>query len=307
MRIYEERNKKRDISCGYCYQEGHNKRHCPHMKQHWDANVDLRGLSRLGSSDTIKGVDNTMFDARWRQHYTDSDAKRQFISHWSYMSNRFSTTPTETKTKKRKKAKCGFCGSTAHNRRNCNKLKNFVYVLNETNKAYRAEYYDKFIDGMGLGAGALLSIRNPYSYGDKTNQVAILTSFPTDSIMFTNLRRSWSEYGTTATSNVLIEGHNAKLSLTHDAFFDEDDGIEHDIWRVMFSRWGRIMSVISPAPNKPSKEWFTGQSPCYDWVVKKRDNYALMQEFSGLIKRFYPHNNLRAKLGAKVYDSYYTR
>ena len=41
MKIYEERNKKREIQCNYCFHEGHNKRHCPTMKAQWDANPQV--------------------------------------------------------------------------------------------------------------------------------------------------------------------------------------------------------------------------------------------------------------------------
>jgi len=306
MRIYEQRNNKRDFQCGYCFTDGHNKRNCPHMKQHWDANAELRGLRRLGASDTIKGVDNKMFPSQWQQYYSDADALRQFRAHWAYMTDRFSTKP-KAKPKKRKKAKCGFCGSTAHNRRNCNKLKNFIYVLNQTNKAYRSAYYDKFIEGMGLGAGALVSMRHPYGYAD-SGGVAIMTTFPTEKIMFTNLKRSWSEYSTRAETKILMNGETGSFNLAQDCFYaDHQTAQGEGVWSPMFGQWGRVIDVVSPAPNRPTKDWFLGQSPCFSWIVKKRDQKTLMYEFGHLIKHFYPHNNLRAKLGAKIYDTYYTR
>lgn len=307
MRIYEERNAKREISCSYCQNEGHSKRHCPHMKSQWDANANLHGKPRheIGTQ-TLKGVDNTMFPQQWRGYYTDRDAKRQFLSHWRYMSERFSPKAT-AKPKKRKKSKCGFCGSTAHNRRNCKKLKNFVYVLNETNKAYRSEYYDKFIEGMGLGAGALLQTRHPYGY-DEDIGVGIITDFPTENIMFTNLMQSWNEYSTRFKVQIVIGGEKTQINLASEAFF-EDYGKEqdHGWFNGMYGRWGRISSVVSPAPNRPTKEWFLGQSPCFEWVVKKRNVDTLMGQFNRIIQAFYPHDNLKTKLGAKVYDQWIAR
>lgn len=303
MRLYEERNYKREITCGYCYAEGHNKRHCPQMKAQWDANPQVHETYDHSS---LVGIDKTMFPTHYQNYWDDSGAKRQFRSHWQYMKNRFAP-KAETKTKKRRKPKCGFCGSTAHNRRNCNKLKNFIYVLNETNKAYRAAYYDKFIEGMGLGAGALVSVRHPF--GDEHTGVGMITSFPTENIMFTNLKRSWSEYVTRAKATVMVGGENMKISITNDAFYcDKGYNYEgHGQWSQFYGAWGNIKAVVSPAPNRPSKEWFMGQAPCFDWIVKKRDQASLICEFSNIIKQFYPHNNLRAKLGAKIYDKYYTR
>ncbi len=309
MRIYEERNKKRSFQCGYCYNDGHNKRNCPHMKQQWEANANLHGLSRHQLAQaTVQGVDKTMFPTTWQSYYTDADAVRQFRGHWRYMTDRFSASPVKAKAKKRKKARCGFCGSTAHNRRNCNKLKNFIYVLEQTNKAYRSAYYDRFIEGMGLGAGALVSLHSPFGYGDQTDGVAILASFPSEQIQFTNLKRSWSDYTTKAISKVLLNGQTFEIDLAHECFHTDYDYYNPSlgIWSPMYGRWGRVKSVISPAPKKPTKEWFLGQSPCFEWIVKKRDQATLLGEFNVIIKHFYPHNNLRSKLGAKAYDKFFT-
>ena len=300
MKIYEERNKKREIQCSYCYHEGHNKRHCPTMKAHWESNPQVH---ESYDHDSLVGIDKTMLPPAYHRYWSDDNAKVQFRSHWRYMKNRFATKAT-TKTKRRKKAKCGFCGSTAHNRRNCNKLKNFIYVLNETNKAYRAAYYDKFVEGMGMGAGALLSVQSGTG-----KSVGIITSFPTEQIMFTNLLYRWNDYHTKAHAKINVQGSEVISNLGQDCFYGDiyKEGFIDNvgIWRSMYSNWGRIYEVVSPAPNRPSKEWFMGQSPCFEWIVKRRDQATLVREFSHLIKEFYPHNNLRTKLGAKIYDFYY--
>lgn len=301
MRLYEERNKKRDISCSYCFHEGHNKRHCPTMKAQWDANPQVH---ESYDHDSLTGIDKTMYPVAYHNYWCDDSAKVQFRSHWRYMRKRFAP-KAETKAKKRKKPKCGFCGSTAHNRRNCNKLKNFIYVLNETNKAYRAAYYDKFVEGMGLGAGALVT-----ALGYDGETMGIITSFPTEQIMFTNLLRTWSEYHTRATVTINLQGNDLKANLGSDCFRADiyrGDVDQYGVWLPMYSNWGRIINVISPAPNRPTKEWFMGQTPCFEWIVKKRDQATLMSALHRLIKEFYPHTNLKSKLGAKIYDTYYCR
>jgi len=304
MRLYEDRDNKREISCGYCQHSGHNKRNCPHMKAQWDANPQVH---EIYDHDSLIGVDKSMFPTAYQTYYSDIDAIRRFRSHWRYMVTRFAP-KTEVKTKRRKKPSCGFCGSTAHNRRNCNKLKNFVYVLKETNKAYRSAYYDEFIDKMGLGAGALITVRGSY---EKEDRVGIITTIKTEDIMFTNLLRSWNDYSTRAKAKVMINGGISLVSLTQDAFYHGDyteiNEENFGEWKNFYSSWGAIKSIVSPAPNRPSKEWFLGQSPCFEWVVKKRDNMTLMANFHSLIKKFYPHNDLRTKLGAKVYDQLYTK
>ena len=145
MRLYEDRNKKRQIQCNYCHHEGHNKRNCPTMKAQWLANPQVHETyDRNG----LTAIDKTMFPVHYQHYWGDDDARRQFRSHWRYMKN------------------------------------NFVYVLKQTNKAYRAAYYDKFVEGMGLGAGALVSAQ-----GYDGESMGIITSFPTEQIMFTNIRK----------------------------------------------------------------------------------------------------------------------
>lgn len=302
MKIYDNKDKKREIQCNYCYHEGHNKRNCPTMRAQWDANTQVHETYDHAS---LTGVDKSMFPTHYQNYWGDDQARIQFRSHWIYMKNRFAPKAT-TKPKKRKKTRCGFCGSTAHTRRNCKKLKNFVHVLNETNKGYRSQFYDKFIERMGLGAGALVS-----AHGYDGECVALITSFQTDKIMFTNLLRTWSEYHTTAIVEINMSGASIKSNMGSDIFRVPDYNDEFfnsvGIWKNMYSTWGRIVNVVSPAPKRPTKEWFMGQSPCFDWVVKKKGIHDLMGQFHHLIKEFYPHKNLRAKLGAKVYDAYYIR
>jgi len=107
----------------------------------------------------------------------------------------------------------------------------------------------------------------------------------------------------------MIDGQVGFISLSQDAFYhgDYSEINEENFgqWKTFYSNWGAIKTIVSPAPNKPSKEWFLGHSPCFEWIVKKRDIETLMQQFRWIIKEFYPHDNLRAKLGAKTYDYFY--
>jgi len=315
MKIYEDRNKTtRPIQCNYCYNEGHNKRNCPTMKAHWESNkhLDLKTIT----SDGLIGVDTTMFSKYYQNHFCDETARRQYIQHLSYMTKRFAP-KSEANAKKRKKASCGFCGSKTHNRRNCSKLKNFVYVLNETNKVFRSQYYDRFIEGMGLGAGALIEQRMGDRWSDSNETtVSIVSAFPTESIMFTNMLRRWSDYHTTHSITTVPNGVSTRVNATDGFFFDKyiyENGNNHDRntklygrFAYLYSGYGLILKVVSPAPNRPSKEWFMGQSPCFDFIVKKRSMSQILSECYHLIKALYPHNNLRTKLGAKTYDRYYT-
>ena len=63
---------KRDISCGYCHEDGHNKRHCPKMKAHWDANPQVHETYDHAS---LTGIDKTMFPTHYQNYWGDDCAK----------------------------------------------------------------------------------------------------------------------------------------------------------------------------------------------------------------------------------------
>ena len=301
MRIYEKRNTKSPIRCGYCLTEGHNKRHCPTMEWHWKANAHLHEQSHISISDNIVGVDNTMFPQQWRHYYGDSESLRQFRTNWGYIKERF-TVSEQIEKKTRKKASCGFCGDTTHTRRNCEMLKTFAYILNETNKAYRSEFYDRYIEGVGLGVGALVKMRS----GD----MGIITELDQSSIMFSNLISRWNDYHTTMRITIMIGTTGIKRTYALGSGFfvrHEDDNEDHGIWNIFHGPFGKVAEVTSPAPSRPTKEWFAGQEPCFDYIMKKRSLNDLTHSFQRYIREFYPHGDLRDRLGDELHNAYFSR
>lgn len=306
MRIYEDKDKKAEIQCGYCYNHGHNKRYCPTMKAQWDANPQVH---ETYDHDTLVGIDKTMFSQYYQTYWGDDQAKVQFRSHWQYMKKRFAPKASAT-TKKRKKPKCGFCGSTSHNRRNCKKMKNFVYVLQECNKQYRSDFYDHFIEEMGYGAGALVQYsRWSHKAKDWETNVGIVEKFPVENVMFTNLTNYWSDYFTKFEPTILVNGRRLTTGSDGIVYTEKQfpKELEESYGKMggMHSQYCPVHKIMSPAPNKPTKEWFLGQEPCFDFVVRKRNLQGILGSLAYLIKKFYPHDNLRTKLGAKIYDQYY--
>ena len=106
MKLYEYRNNTYQVTCGYCRHEGHNKRHCPTLRKHWEANKDYDGASsRLKRHLWIRLLPDT-------GEVTDRDACLTFHYHFDYINKLMTSTPTTPK--KRRASKCGFCGSKAH-------------------------------------------------------------------------------------------------------------------------------------------------------------------------------------------------
>lgn len=297
MRIYEERNKTPNVTCGYCHESGHRKNHCPTLKQHYEQDqrgepIDtslLKYITRYWSA-------QSQHVQQWYERYGREDAERYF-----------GEKPEKTKPKKRKKAKCGFCGKGGHNRRNCRAMKQFKYLYEQANLAYRKEFYDRIIVGMGYGSGALVSM-NAWD-GFQGSNVALVTNLDPMSIGLGNLVNGyWNDYHTQLKTAVLWEGEKRSLS-SHTRVFhfgapnhnDRTDPIAHaffsgenpDYWTR-----GWIESIVSPAPQTMSEDWFNGQSEPIDYVMKKRTAEELWRNFRTCIVDFYPHENKDRKINA---------
>jgi hypothetical protein len=105
MNIYENRKNKRSIQCSYCYEEGHNKRHCPKLKAQYLANKDW---NRYSSTPPV-GVSADMFPTPYQRFWSDNRAIDCFRNHFDYAKGVHGEKPT-TAPRPRRKSKCGFCG-----------------------------------------------------------------------------------------------------------------------------------------------------------------------------------------------------
>ena len=279
MKLYEYRNNTYQVSCGYCRHEGHNKRHCPTLRKHWKANKDYDGAS----SRTIKGVYGTDFAGYWK--VTDRDACLTFHYHFDYINKLMTSTPTTPK--KRRASKCGFCGSKAHTRRTCSQMGKFVKILEETNKAYRKAFYDKVFVEYGVGIGAFVEYKRGWSEEDKATTLILDIDY--DSIAIGNALNRWGHFHTA----LKIQGRHSMTDrdfnfggqFLNDACFPllPRDKLDH-----IRGYYDGITQVIAPAPSIPDEEWFLGQSPAFDWVVKKRSLQDLLTTYQGVIRKFHP-------------------
>ena len=188
-------------------------------------------------------------------------------------------------------------------------MKQFKYLYEQANLAYRKEFYERIIVGMGYGSGALVSMN---AWDDfQGSKVALVTSLDPMSIGLGNLVGGyWSDYNTSLKTSVLWEGEKRKLQrhtrLFHfqaphspslrqsddlaDAFFASANP---DYWTR-----GWIESIVSPAPQTMSEDWFNGQSEPIDYVMKKRTAKELWSNFWKPIMSFYPHSNKDRKVNA---------
>lgn len=300
MKIYENRNAESYFSCGYCHENGHRINHCPTLKAHYEQ--DQRG-EKIDTS-LLKRV------SKWygaNSHHLE----KWYVRHGQPKAERYYGETKKPKAKKpRKKPKCGFCGKTTHNRRNCKSMTKFKHLYEQANKAYRQEFYDRFIKDMGLGAGALVSLRE-YSreQGDYVSKVALMTELDPKSISLTNLQSVWSDYRTNLRMGFLLDGQRIVVGTTNgspklfhfDVSRNERDclGNEHGVKEPQ-GYWdnGLLTSIVSPAPNIMSQEWFDGEFEPIDWVMKKRNGRDLWNYLGLHIDKFYPHDDKDKKINA---------
>jgi len=302
MKIYQDKDEKRVIQCGYCYELGHNKRRCSKLKAHYLANKDFNPNS-VGGNDPV-GVSKEMYPARYQTYAGDSHAIDQFSRHFDYAKGVHGEKAT-TAPRVRKKSKCGFCGSEDHNRRNCFIMRNFVKTLEETNQAYRELFYDHVIDRLGIGVGAFVEYGMSNYEGvlqERSIGQSLITKFDLGSIGIGNTFSVWSDYRT----NPVIEMGDGNNRSRDVGFILKSFATEKEIpeeLMVSGREWSSAISkVIAPAPSKPSKEWFLGQSPAFDWVVKKKSLQVLYGNYWSTIQRYHPDGEEQClKLNDLVY------
>ena len=140
---YDKNGKaKRSVRCGFCGEIGHNRASCPKYKEKMAKTLEYH--EQAAQDETIQ--------QRMRDYHAEQARMCARII------------ARDSKTKKGKERRCGFCGEYGHTRRTCQKRKDMV--KDETDKAirFRKHLRDQFIL-RGIGPGALVEV-------DASNAVA---------------------------------------------------------------------------------------------------------------------------------------
>lgn len=281
MKIYDNRNNTYQVTCGYCRHDGHNKRHCSLLRKHYEANKDWDG----GSNFTLKDISGADFGGYWQ--LDDAHARCQFRYHFEYIKKIL--TSTTTAPKRRRTSKCGFCGSKEHTRRTCSEMGEFVKILEETNKAYRKVFYETVFVEYGIGVGAFVEFKR-YTWGtkeDTPNPTSLIMDIDFDSISIGNFFSKWSDW--TKELDLKLRYEDSEFTFGNNFLFDPDHPSLLDKHLThLSSHYEGITKVIVPAPSLPDKEWFLGQSPAFDWVVKKKSFRDLLSAYGGTIRTYHP-------------------
>ena len=128
----ENGNYKRTVTCGHCYEHGHNKSSCP----------DLRNQLVENIAEYEKQLAEDKFSDDWERNYTHNrlnDAKAQ-----------------QNKIRNRgKNRKCSYCHEPGHTRRTCHDRK--TDIESEAHKMLHGrKILSPLMEEYGIGVGALL-------------------------------------------------------------------------------------------------------------------------------------------------------
>ena len=119
------------------------------------------------------------------------------------------------------------------------------------------------------------------------NPTSIITDIDFDSISIGNRFNRWSDWATTLIVKVIIG--DRERSIGEDLFLTTSFPLLDRVkTQHLTNNYEGITKVIVPAPSIPDKEWFLGQSPAFDWVVKKKNLATLFQAYRGLISLYHP-------------------
>jgi len=138
--------------CSYCRAEGHNATQCPRVAEDYAYFTKSPPVIPVGISNTpatCQWYSNPKYWGEWYQKCLDAHAKQE-VAKKKANSSRTGVV--------RSRPKCGFCGSKAHNRRNCDVMDAYNTGAIAANRNWRRAFYDVFVKQMGLSEGALVNV-----------------------------------------------------------------------------------------------------------------------------------------------------
>lgn len=278
MKIYENHKntgKRTKNSCGYCRQEGHNRTECPQVARDW----------RYWELYQIPPYYVTYWKAQtkpagWAKWYEDCRN--------TYALQQAKKTKASAPVV-RSAPKCGFCGGTDHNRRNCNKMKNFLADCYKANENWRRRVYKVLVQDHGFDVGAAVNLTLRHQYYTQTGEshtkhVGIITHINWDNLnIMTAFEGSWDareKYSQHIEVKAMVEGEDITVSLRP---FVRENKLNQTITEhcsQSYRNWGayEFHSIIGRSETPLSEEWVTSYREAFDFLVKRRSFEKLKED-----------------------------
>ena len=158
MNIYNNSgnaSRRRKSACSYCRAEGHNATQCPRVAEDYAFFTQSPPVIPIGISitpNTCSWYKNPKYWGEWYNNCMTAYAKQEQAK------------KRGTTTRARSASKCGFCGSTNHNRRNCEEMDAYNTDAISANRNWRKTFHS-VRPQMGISEGAF-NLRSEHGYGN---------------------------------------------------------------------------------------------------------------------------------------------
>ena len=293
-------------SCSYCADADHRATDCPHVASdwamfqkfvipcsdpnNWTNNPKSKARGQTGWKSQTNIANWFKNPIGWGKWYAECEKahNKQVIAKGKALA--------KAKGKIKTQAKCGFCGSDEHNRRNCSPMETFVTSAIQANREWRQQFYDKFVGQLGISEGALLSLTEKHGYGHPyptTKKTGIVTKINWEQLSMCcdiHYRPSHKSLDSTLQQTVVIECmvDGAFRSIVLNEELINSIGIAD----IVSKKWGwsnyESIGVISKSEKPMASEWIDqAHADAMDFVCKKRSYEQLKDKgFVGLVEKW---------------------
>ena len=321
MRIFNQTNNtdshsKAGSSCSYCRDEDHQVTSCPHVKSDWA----LFKAFTIPCSVKSNWVNNPKSKTQNQKHWGNQQSQARWFRDPTGWSKWYAecekayqkiilAEQREQKAKtngKKAPSKCGFCGSTDHNRKGCGHMDSLRTKAMKANQAWRQAFYDKFVGELGISEGALIKVqvrdnqKSSFRQDVFVEKVGIVTSVNWDSLNIgcdQNFKRgnsngSWRtdlnhDLQQVVVLKVMIDGDIKEITLGDESA--DALGLKSMITNAHSGSWYPVVTgVISPSEKPMPKEWIEqGHADAVEFVTKKRNKQWLTDKgYIGLVDKW---------------------
>jgi hypothetical protein len=288
MQIYNNNgnsSNRRTSKCSYCRAEGHNATNCPRVAEDYAWFTKTPPVIPIGISatpNTCTWFKTPKYWGEWYEKCIDAHAKQQAAK------KKASSSRTGTA---RSAPKCGFCGSKAHNRRNCDAMERYTADAIEANRNWRRTFYNTFVEQMGISEGALLNLKKQEGYGSNREEkqfIGIVTKVNWDELsLFCASSATGSgycyrdhAYCQYLTIEAQVGNETVTISFDRNGFDVKDNKGVRNLVKHTGGRYSwnnpHFVSVLSPSETPLGEEWIEeGHSKAMAFLTKKRSKAKL--------------------------------
>ena len=268
MRAFSKPNStRRQSSCSYCGDTDHQVNECPHAERDW---ASLKqGIIPLKSATPRPWYKRPSQWSDWYKQAETAVSKIEAARERAKQKRTPSTTPR----------KCGFCGSTSHNRRSCIEMEQFIAQCEKANENWRRAAYKWLIDN-GLYVGSAIKVKERSWNGEGEEYVALITSINIDEInVMSGFSTRW--YSDPAANyiqpiEITINVNGKTTSLNLGKLIKSDSPVSEAAGRS-YASYEYLHKMTSNA-TPPSEDWITSYKAAWTWLAKKKTKDWLKEQ-----------------------------